>query len=100
VEVITAVENVVVRRRVSKIVDVVVVVSVVKDVVVSGSKSVVSCVCCWVKKRDWSSVTSNVRIAVAVMVIDLVLVLVMPFAVLVKVEVVVAVLMESVKNTG
>ena len=52
VEVITAVEIVVVMRVVSKIVDVVVVVSVVSDMVVSGSTSVVSCVCCSVKKRD------------------------------------------------
>jgi hypothetical protein len=46
VEVTMAVEKVVVRRRVSKTVDVVVIVSVVSDVTLSGITSVLVCVCC------------------------------------------------------
>jgi hypothetical protein len=45
VEVTTAVEKVVVRMSVSKTVEVVVVVSVVNAVLVSGRTRVVSCVC-------------------------------------------------------
>jgi hypothetical protein len=52
VEVTTAVENVVVRISVSKTVEVVVVVSVVNAVLVSGRTRVVSCVCSCVEMTD------------------------------------------------
>jgi hypothetical protein len=99
VEVTTAVENVVVRINVSKTVEVVVVVSVVNAVLVSGRTRVVSCVCSCVEMTDWSTVTSEVTTAVAVIVVDFVLVLVAPFAVLVDMEIVVDVLIELVTFT-
>jgi hypothetical protein len=46
VDVTTAVEKVVVSRRVSEIVDVIIVVSVVRDVTLSGTTNVLTCVCC------------------------------------------------------
>lgn len=52
VEVTIAVENVVVMLTVSKWVEVVVVVSVFKAVVVSGTSRVVSCVCSSVRSKD------------------------------------------------
>jgi hypothetical protein len=93
VEVTTSVENVVVRTSVSKTVEVVVVVSVLNVVLVSGRTRVVSCVCSRVETTDWLIVTSDVTTAVAVIVVDLVLVLVAPFAVLVDMEIVVDVLL-------
>jgi hypothetical protein len=93
VEVTTSVENVVVRTSVSKTVEVVVVVSVLNVVLVSGRTRVVSCVCSCVETIDWLIVTSDVTTAVAVIVVDLVLVLVAPFAVLVDMEIVVDVLL-------
>jgi hypothetical protein len=95
VEVTIAVENVVVRSSVSNTVDVVVDVSVVNAILVSGRMRVASCVCRCVEMTDSLIVTNEVANAVAVTVVDIVLVLVAPFAVLVDIEIVVDVLIGS-----
>jgi hypothetical protein len=84
-----------VRSSVSNTVEVVVVVSVVSAVLVSGTTEVVFRVCSCVETTVSLIVTNEETNAVAVMVVDIVLVFVAPLAVLVAVDIVVEVLSRS-----